>query len=104
MRRNRTRRSSIGGEFLTRGIGSLCMHALISNKVQGTEAVRLSEGIALSFFADAVALLLYREPLAFDTAESPSAAARFAEPLRTVCSREATRNWGTDIAQSLSLS
>ena len=80
------------------------MHALISNKVQGTEAVRLSEGIALSFFADAVALLLYREPLAFDTAESPSAAARFAEPLRTVCSREATRNWGTDIAQSLSLS
>ena len=58
----------MGGEFLTRGIGSLCMQALISAKVQGTEAVRLSEGIALSFFADAVALLLYREPLASPTA------------------------------------
>ena len=94
----------MGGEFLTRGIGSLCMHALISDKVQGTEAVRLREGIALSFFADAVALLLYREPLAFDNAESPSAAAPFAEPLGTVCSRESARNWDTDIAQSLSLS
>ena len=78
----------MGGEFLTRGIGSLCMHALISAKVQGTEAVRLSDGIVLSFFADAVALLLYREPLAFDNAESPSAAVRFGEPLRTVCSRD----------------
>ena len=79
------------------------MHALISDKVQGTEVVRLNEGIALSFFADTVSLILYREPLTFDNAESPSAASPFAEPLRTVCSREVARNWDTDIAQSLIL-
>jgi hypothetical protein len=90
--RNRTRRSSMGGEFLTRGIGGLCIDALISAKVQGTEAVRLRQGIALSYLADAVALLLYIEPLAFDNAESPPAS--LAEPLRTVVprsSRIATR-------------
>jgi hypothetical protein len=82
----------MGGEFLTRGIGGLCIDALISAKVQGTEAVRLRQGIALSYLADAVALLLYIEPLAFDNAESPPAS--LAEPLRTVVprsSRIATR-------------
>ena len=74
----------MGGEFLTRGISGLCIDALISAKVQGTEAVRLSE-ISLSYLADAVALLLYIEPLAFDNAESPPAS--FAEPLRTVVPR-----------------
>lgn len=82
----------MGGEFLTRSIGGHSIDALISAKVQGTEAVRLSEGIALSYLADAVALLLYIEPLAFDNAESPPAS--LAEPLRTVVprsSRIATR-------------
>ena len=75
----------MGGEFLTRSIGGHSIDALISAKVQGTEAVRLSEGIALSYLADAVALLLYIEPLAFDNAEIPPAS--FAEPLRTVVPR-----------------
>jgi hypothetical protein len=44
------------------------MQAQVSAKVQGTEAVRLSEGIALSFFVYALAVLLYRESLAFPTA------------------------------------